>query len=95
MAVLLSLLGYLVGLPAGLAIAAVLQRLGTLLGPAALVLLACGLERTATTYNVTDRFQKAWLFPGTPVALIHSVNSVELPPAILKQVAGVGVTAVG
>lgn len=94
-AVLLSLLGYLVGLPAGLAIAAVLQRLGTLLGPAALVLLACGLELTATTDNVTDRFQKAGLFPGTPVALIHSVNSVELPPAILKQVAGVGVTAVG
>jgi uncharacterized membrane protein/cell wall-associated NlpC family hydrolase len=54
-AVLLALLGYLVGLPAGLALAAVLQRVGPGLMPAALVVLGCSGGIATANEVVTDR----------------------------------------
>lgn len=53
-AVLLALLGYLIGLPAGLTLAAVLQRLGPSLAPVAMVIVAC-LGGPAAGDDATDR----------------------------------------
>lgn len=54
-AVLLALLGYLIGLPAGLTVAALLQRLGPSLAPAAVVMVACLGGPAAASDTATDR----------------------------------------
>lgn len=86
-AVLLALLGYLLGLPAGLTVAAVLQRLGTSLAPAVAVFaVGFGGVAAADTARPPDR---------RPSSQACSTGEIEVPPAVLEQVAGVGVAGIG
>ncbi len=60
-AVLLALLGYLLGLPAGLAVAAVLQRLGPSLAPAVVVVACLGGPAAASDDAVDRRTSEFWV----------------------------------
>jgi len=87
-AVLLALLGYLLGLPAGLTVAAVLQRLGTSLAPAVAV-FAVGFGGAAAAADAAPP-------PDRRAARqACSTGEIEMPPAVLEQVAGVGVASIG
>ena len=67
-AVLLALLGYLLGLPAGLTLAAVLQRLGPSLAPATIVVLACLGGPAAAGDGGADRRTPAFWVSQCPEA---------------------------